>query len=215
MDGTATAAIIKEITMRVMRELVNDGDPTRVVVGVSNRHAHLSKEDLKTLFGLDAMTVFKPVRQPGEFAAEQIVAIHGPKSSFAKVRLMGPCRPRSQVELSRTDCVALGIDAPITQSGHLDNAGPIEIEGPKGRILLEHGAMIAARHLHLGPSHAAALAVADQDLVRVRIDGVRGGIMDNLIIRIKPEWVPEIHLDTDEANALNLRTGDRVKILKD
>jgi len=214
MDGTATAALIKEITMRVIRELAEHDNPRRVVVGVSNRHVHLSAADLKTLFGLDAMTVFRPVRQPGEFAAEQVVAIHGPKASFGKVRLMGPCRPRSQVELSRTDCIALGIDAPITQSGHLDDAAPIELEGPQGRVRLEHGAIVAARHIHMGPSHAAALGVADQDLVRVRIDGQRGGVLDNFIIRIKPEWVPEIHLDTDEANALNLRTGDHLTIVE-
>ena len=213
MDGTAT--IIKEITLRVLREILDAQDPNRVVVGVSNRHAHLSAADLKTLFGLDAMTVLRPVRQPGEFAAEQVVAIHGPRASFAKVRLMGPCRPKSQVELSRTDAVALGIQAPITQSGHLDEAAPIDLEGPAGKVHLEHGAIVAARHLHLGPSHAAALQVADQDLVRVRIDGRRGGVMDNFIVRIKPEWVPEIHLDTDEANALDLRTGDHVTIVKD
>lgn len=215
MDDTATAALVKEITMRVIRELAQHDDPHRVIIGVSNRHAHLSAADLKTLFGLDAMTVLRPVRQPGEFAAEQTVAIHGPRTTFAKVRLMGPCRPKSQVELSRTDCVALGIDAPITQSGHLENAAPIDIEGPNGRIHLEHGAIIAARHLHMGPSHAEALGVADQDLVRVRIEGQRGGVMDNFIVRIKPEWVPEIHLDTDEANALNLRTGDYVTIVED
>lgn len=212
MDGTAT--LIKEITLRVLRE-IRDADPHRVVVGVSNRHAHLSAPDLMTLFGLDAMTVLRPVRQPGEFAAEQVVAIHGPRTSFAKVRLMGPCRPASQVELSRTDCVTLGIDAPITQSGHLDHAAPIDLEGPRGRIRLDHGAIIAARHLHLGPSHAAALGVADQDLVRVRVDGQRGGVIDNFIVRIKPEWVPEIHLDTDEANALDLATGDVVTLVKD
>ena len=213
MDGTAT--LIKEITLRVLREILDAEDPNRVVVGVSNRHVHLSAADLKTLFGLDAMTVFRPVRQPGEFAAQQTVNLHGPRSSFAKVRLMGPCRPQSQVELSRTDCIALGINAPVTQSGHLTDAAPIDLEGPRGRITLDHGAIIAARHLHVGPSHAAALGVADQDLVRVRIDGRRGGVMDNFIVRVKPEWIPEIHLDTDEANAIGLRTGDRVTLLKD
>ncbi len=214
MDGTATAALIKEITMRVIRELAETDDPRRVVVGVSNRHAHLSAADLKTLFGLEAMTVFRPVRQPGEFAAEQTVTIHGPKASFAKLRLMGPCRPKTQVELSRTDCIALGIEAPITQSGHLEHAAAIDIEGPNGTVHLEHGAIVAARHIHMGPGHAAALGVADQDLVRVRIDGQRGGVLDNFIVRIKPEWIPEIHLDTDEANALNLRTGDHVTIVE-
>jgi len=124
------------------------------------------------------------------------------------VRLMGPCRPKSQVELSRTDCVALGIDAPLAQSGHLEAAGPIEIEGPKGRLKLDHGAIVAARHIHMGPSHAEQLGVKDQETVQVQFGGERGGTFDNFIIRVKDEWVPEIHLDTDEANALGVRSGD-------
>jgi len=180
---------------------------------VSNRHVHLSADDLATLFGLDAMTVFRDVRQPGEFAAEQFVAVHGPRTSFPRVRAMGPCRPQSQVELSRTDCITLGIAAPVTQSGHLANAGPIDLEGPRGSVHLEHGALVAARHIHMGPSHAAAFGVADQDLVKVRFGGQRGGLLDNFIIRTKPEWVPEIHLDTDEANALGLRDGDHGELV--
>ena len=180
----------------------------RIVLGVSNRHVHLSKEHLQTLFGLDELTRFRQVRQPGDFAAEQFVAVHGPRTTFPKVRIMGPCRPKTQVELSRTDCIALGIDAPLTQSGHLDHAAPIDIEGPLGRIHLEHGAMVAARHIHMGPSHAEQLGVADQDLVQVSFDGERGGVLSNFIIRLKDSWIPEIHLDTDEANALGLSDND-------
>jgi putative phosphotransacetylase len=127
---------------------------------------------------------------------------------------MGPCRPKSQVELSRTDAIALGVDAPLAQSGHLDAAGPVEIEGPRGRVLLEHGALVAARHIHMGPDHARAWGLADQDRVRIAFDGPRSGVLDNFIIRIKDEWVPEIHLDTDEANALGLRTGDFGKLIR-
>jgi putative phosphotransacetylase len=203
-----TVDLIERITRMVLSRLEN-----QIVVGVSNRHVHLSADDLATLFGLDAMAVFRDVRQPGEFAAEQFVAVHGPRTSFPRVRAMGPCRPQSQVELSRTDCITLGIDAPVTQSGHLANAGPIDIEGPKGSVHLEHGALVAARHIHMGPGHAAAFGVADQDLVKVRFGGQRGGLLDNFIIRIKPEWVPEIHLDTDEANALGLRDGDHGELV--
>lgn len=180
----------------------------RIVVGVSNRHVHLSKQDLQTLFGLDELTKYRQVRQPGDFAAEQFVAVHGPRTTFPKVRIMGPCRPKTQVELSRTDCIALGIDAPLTQSGYLDEAGPIDIEGPLGRIHLEHGAMVAARHIHMGPSHAAQWGLKEQDKVKVAFGGERGGVLDNLIVRLKDEWVPEIHLDTDEANALGLADGE-------
>jgi len=207
-----TVKLVEEITRRVLGKL--QGDKDRIVLGVSNRHVHLSRADLATLFGLDALTVYRSVRQPGEFAAEQFVAVHGPRTTFPRVRVMGPCRPKSQVELSRTDAIALGVDAPLTQSGHLDAAGPIEIEGPRGRVLLEHGALVAARHIHLGPGHAKAWGLADQDRVRIAFDGERSGVLDNFIIRIKDEWVPEIHLDTDEANALGLRTGDFGKLIR-
>lgn len=213
MAETDTRKLIEEVTRMVLSRL--QGMQNQIVVGVSNRHVHLCAEDLATLFGLDAMTVFRKVRQPGEFAAEQFVAVHGPRTTFPKVRVMGPCRPKSQVELSRTDCIALGIDAPLTQSGHLENAGPIDIEGPLGRIHLEHGALVAARHIHMGPSHAQAFGVADQDLVTVRFGGQRGGLMENFIIRVKDEWVPEIHLDTDEANALGLHDGDYGELIRE
>lgn len=206
-----TVKLVEEITRRVLGKL--QGEQDRIVLGVSNRHVHLSQADLATLFGLDAFTVYRPVRQPAEFAAEQFVAVHGPRTTFPKVRAMGPCRPKSQVELSRTDAITLGVEAPLTQSGHLAAAGPIEIEGPKGSVLLEHGAMVAARHIHMGPSHAKAWGLADQDLVKVAFGGPRGGVLDNLIIRIKDNWVPEIHLDTDEANALGVSNGDFGKLI--
>ncbi|MGB7962983.1 MAG: phosphate propanoyltransferase [Propionicimonas sp.] len=205
--------LVEEVTRLVLFRL--QGMQGQIVLGVSNRHVHLSKEDLATLFGLDELTVFRKVRQPGEFAAEQFVSVHGPRTTFPKVRVMGPCRPKSQVELSRTDCVNLGIDAPVTQSGHLDSAAPIEIEGPRGRIRLEHGALVAARHIHMGPGHAEEFGVADQDLVKVAFTGQRGGVLENFVIRVKDEWVPEIHLDTDEANALGLRDGDLGKLIKE
>ncbi|MEA5121035.1 MAG: phosphate propanoyltransferase [Propionibacterium sp.] len=209
-----TAVLVDEITRKIWDRLECLMDPTRIVVGVSNRHVHLNEADLKTLFGLDALTIFRQVRQPNEFAAEQFVTVHGPKASLEKVRAMGPCRAKSQVELSRTDCYALGVKAPVIQSGHLDSATPIDIEGPLGSIHLEHGAMVAARHVHLGPADAAALGVKDQDLVKFAFGGQRGGVLDNFIVRVKADWVPEIHLDTDEANALGLKQGDFGKLIK-
>ncbi|NLA28326.1 MAG: propanediol utilization protein, partial [Propionibacterium sp.] len=179
-----TAALVDEITRKVWDRLECLMDPTRIVLGVSNRHVHLSQADLKTLFGLDALTSYRPVRQPNEFAAEQFVTVHGRKTSFEKVRVMGPCRPRSQVELSRTDCFALGVNAPVIQSGHLELATPIDIEGPLGTVHLEHGAMVAARHVHLGPADAKELGVKDQDLVRFAFEGERGGILNNFIVRV-------------------------------
>lgn len=209
-----TTALVDEITRKVWDRLECLMDPTRIVLGVSNRHVHLNEADLASLFGIDALTIFRQVRQPKEFAADQFVAVHGPKGSFPKVRAMGPCRAKSQVELSRTDCFTLGVKAPVTQSGHLGAAGPIDIEGPLGTIHLEHGAMVAARHVHLGPADAAELGVKDQDLVKFAFGGQRGGVLDNFIVRVKSDWVPEIHLDTDEANALGLGHGDFGKLIR-
>ena len=179
----------------------------RVVVGVSNRHVHLSHEDLGILFGLNEFEVYRKVRQPGEFAATQTVTVTGPKTSFEKVRCMGPCRKATQAELSLTDCRLLGITAPITQSGHLDEAVWLDITGPRGTIRRPAG-MVAARHIHMGDADARALGLKDQDLVSVAFPGVRAATVDNFIIRCKPEWVPEIHLDTDEANAFGVTSGD-------
>ena len=205
--------LITHITTLVLRALVEHTDPHRVVLGVSNRHVHLSPGDYRTLFGAGEPTVKAWVVQHGEFAAEQVVTLHGPRGTMERVRVMGPCRPRSQVELSQTDCRALGVDAPVRQSGHLDDAAPITIIGPAGRVDLDHGAIVAARHLHLGPEDAIRLVVHDQDLVRVRLDGDRGGTLDNVICRVKDSYTAELHLDTDEANAVFGRTGDRAMIL--
>ena len=213
MPAPDTRQLVEEVTRKVLTRLQDL--QLQVVVGVSNRHAHLSAGDLATLFGLDAMTVYRRVRQPSDFAAEQTVRISGPRGAFPKLRLMGPCRAKTQVELSLTDCVTLGITAPITQSGHLDEAGPIDIEGPAGRIHVPHGVIVAARHIHMGPSHARAWGLADQDRVSVAFGGERGGVLENLIIRIKDDWVPEIHLDTDEANALGLRDGEFGKLIRE
>lgn len=213
MAAPDTRQLVEEVTRTVLSRLQDM--QLQIVVGVSNRHAHLSREDLATLFGLDAMTVYRRVRQPSDFAAVETVSVSGPRATFPKLRLMGPCRAKTQVELSRTDCVTLGIDAPITQSGHLDEAGPIDIEGPRGKIHVPHGVMVAARHIHMGPSHAEALGVKDQDLVSIEFGGQRGGVLDNFIIRLKDDWVPEIHLDTDEANALGLRDGEYGKLIRE
>ncbi|MGA4670688.1 phosphate propanoyltransferase [Propionibacteriaceae bacterium Y1923] len=209
----ADQELITRITTLVVDALAKHTDPHRVVLGVSNRHVHLSPEDFATLFGSGEPTVKAWVVQHGEFAADQVVTIEGPRGRMEKVRVMGPCRRQSQVELSATDCRALGINAPVTQSGYLDEAAPITIIGPEGRVDLEHAAIIAARHIHLGPGDAEALGVKDQQLVKVRFEGERGGVLDNVICRVKDNFTSEVHLDTDEANAVMGRTGDIVTVL--
>lgn len=213
MTDTAEARLIEEVTRRVIYRAFDLEDPSLVVVGISNRHVHLSEEDFAVLFGRADMTVYRQVRQHGEYAAEETITVHGPKASMARVRVMGPFRHRSQVELSRTDCIALGVDAPITESGRLDSSAPVDIEGPCGRLHLEHAAMVAGRHVHLGTGDAARLGVADGDRISVRVSGRRGGILDNFLCRVKESYVAEAHIDTDEGNAFDVKTGDYVRIL--
>ena len=210
--------LTKELLEQVIKEVMDDlqqesTDPRRVVIGVSNRHVHLSPEDFRTLFGYSEPNVRKYVRQVGEFAADETVTVQGPKSSMEKVRVMGPLRARSQVELSHTDCYALGIKAPVRQSGYLDDAAPAALVGPRGSVNLDHAAIIASRHVHLGPQDATRLGVKDQDLVKVVFEGDRGGVLDNVICRVKDNFTSEIHIDTDEANAIGARTGDVVTII--
>lgn len=206
--------LIASIVDRVL-ERIADADPHQVVVGISNRHVHLCDADFQTLFGYPAPEVKKYVRQRGEFAAEESVTLHGPKGSMARVRVMGPNRSATQVELSRTDCFALGISAPMAQSGHLEEAAPVEIEGPAGRIELDHAVIVAGRHIHMGPREAEALGLQDQARVSVHFPGERGARLDNFLVRVKDSYLLELHLDTDEGNAVGARTGDRVRICID
>lgn len=207
------AQLISEIAERVLTRLC-EADPNRVIVGISNRHVHLSDADFLTLFGYPRPNVRKMVRQRGEFAAEETVTLHGPKGSMERVRVMGPNRPATQVELSRTDAYALGVAAPMAQSGRLDDAAPIEISGPAGRVACTNAAIVAGRHIHMSPADAAALGLADQDRVSVLFEGERGGRLDHFLIRVKDSYLAELHLDTDEGNAVGARTGDHVRIVK-
>ncbi|HHT05415.1 MAG TPA: phosphate propanoyltransferase [Hydrogenispora sp.] len=187
----------------------------KVPVGVSNRHVHLSQEDLETLFGKGAtLTVKKDLSQPGQFAAEETVNLIGPKRSIPNVRILGPVRPQTQVEISLTDSFTLGITAPVRDSGNLENTPGLIIEGPKGRIEIEEGVIVAQRHLHLHDTEAAELGLKDQDYIQVKVDGPRGLIFDQVLVRVSPKFKKDLHLDIDEANAAGLKTGDLVTIIK-
>ncbi|NLM36704.1 MAG: phosphate propanoyltransferase [Firmicutes bacterium] len=187
----------------------------KVPVGVSNRHVHLTQEDLEKLFGKDAsLTVKKELSQPGQFAAEETVNLIGPKRAISNVRILGPVRPQTQVEISLTDSFTLGVEAPIRDSGNLANTPGLIIEGPKGRIEIKEGVIVAQRHLHLHDTEAAALGLKDQDNVQIKVDGPRGLIFDQVLVRVGPKYKKDLHLDTDEANAAGLKNGDLVTVIK-
>lgn len=211
-DKTRELAV-EDAVRRAVYHALGSLDPSLVVVGISNRHVHLTEEDFRVLFGQEAIEPLRFVRQRGEYAATQTVTIHGPRSSMQRVRVMGPCRKASQVELSKTDCFALGIPPVVAVSGQLSSAAPIDIEGPCGRISLPHAAIVASRHVHMGSEDATRLGLAHLDRVRVQIGGDRGGILDNVVVRVLDSYLPEFHLDTDEGNALGVRTGSIARIL--
>jgi len=186
-----------------------------VPVGISNRHLHLSQEHLEILFGKGhELTPMKPLSQPGQYAAEEVVTLVGPKNKIAKVRVLGPVRPKTQVEISRTDSFVLGVNPPVRDSGAIDGSAGIVLEGPAGTVTLEEGVIIAQRHIHLHTEEAAEMGLKDKDIVSVKFDGPRGVVFNNVLVRVSPNFAKDFHLDTDEANAAGLNNGDQGVVIK-
>jgi len=189
--------------------------PDTIPVGTSNRHVHLSQSDQDALFGIDyQMTKAKDISQPGQFACKETLTIAGPKGAIEKVRVLGPIRKESQVEILRADCFKLGVNAPFKLSGDMEDTPGITLIGPCGSIYLPRGVMIAKRHIHMLPDDARRFGVTDGQIVSIRIDGARGGMLDNVVIRVNDTSALECHIDTEEGNAMNLKTGSRITIVK-
>ncbi len=184
-----------------------------VILGVSNHHVHLTEDDFKLLFGDVPLEVLREVKQPGQFASTLCVTLKTEKSKIENVRVMGPCRAYTQVEISRTDAYILGLHPPIRSSGHLENSSPITIVGPKGTLDLKEGCIIADRHIHLLPKQAELYGLQDLEEVDVMLPGEKGGILFHVKLRISENSYFEMHLDTDDANAHMVKSGDIVHIL--
>ena len=186
-----------------------------ITVGVSNRHIHLSAEDLQTLFGVETeLHKTKDLGQPGEFACQETLTVIGPRGVIEQVRVIGPVRSDTQVEVSMTDAFRLGYKPPVRDSGNLINTPGVTIAGPKGVVPLSNGLILAQRHIHMPTSEAKRLGFKDHDVVRVHFPGVRGIVFENVLIRAKDNYAVEYHVDTDEGNAGLLKNGDIVKILR-
>ncbi|HTY60408.1 MAG TPA: phosphate propanoyltransferase [Bacteroidota bacterium] len=190
-------------------------DPRRIPLGVSNRHIHLTSATFARLFGPGtAFEQMRPLYQPGEFASKHTLTVVGPKlRSIPGVRILGPLRSYDQVEVSLTDAVFLGIDPPVVNSGSLATAAPLTLVGPAGSVYLERCAIIASRHIHMTNADAARLGVRDGDRCRVRIAGDKSTIFENVLVRTNDGWRLQIHLDTDDANAANIRQETFVEFL--
>ncbi|GLC82151.1 phosphate propanoyltransferase [Lacrimispora brassicae] len=190
--------------------------PYQVPVGISARHVHLSREHVEMLFGTGyRLTPIKALSQPGQFACEEQVAVCGPAGTLPRVRILGPERKQSQVEMAFSDCRILGIQPAVRTSGDLKGTPGIILKGPKGEVLLREGVIIADRHIHMTPEDALWFGVSDQERVRVAVDGPKGGVLDQVLIRVTRESSLDFHLDTDDANAFQLKQGQWVTIRKE
>lgn len=187
----------------------------KVPVGISNRHLHLSLSDLETLFGNGhQLKSVKDLSQPGQFACEETVNLIGPKGTISKVRILGPIRSVTQVEVSKTDSFVLGFTPPVRDSGSVSGSPGITIEGPAGKVELKEGVIIAQRHLHLHTDEAAAMGLHDKEIISVKFEGVRETTFGNVLVRVHPNFKKDLHLDTDEANAAGLANGDLGTVVK-
>lgn len=186
----------------------------KIPVGVSARHVHVSREDLDVLYGKDyELTVMKDLSQPGQYAAKESVELVTEKDTM-KVRILGPVRKQTQIELALTDAVKLGIKPPVRDSGDLKDSPGLTIKGPKGEVKLGEGVIAACRHIHMTSADAKELNLKDKDIVKVQCGGERGLIFDNVLVRVNDSYSLEMHIDTDEGNASMLNTGTQVQIVK-
>ncbi len=185
----------------------------KIKIGVSNRHVHVSRADLDILYGKGyALTKKSDLGQPGQFAAKETVTVKGPKGEMQHVRILGPVRSQSQVEISKTDSFRLGIKAPITLSGQLDGTPGVTLIGPRGTVVLKQGVIIAKRHIHMTPAQAAERQLHDGQIVNVETFGERRGVLGDVVIRVSDTAGLEMHIDVDEANACSLSNKDYVMI---
>lgn len=187
----------------------------KLPIALSNRHLHLSQKDVDVLFGKDyELTITKPLSQPGQFACDEKVDIVGPKSMLKGVRVLGPVRNETQIELSVADARAIGIPAILKESGDLAETPGVKLIGPAGEIELQKGAIIAARHIHMHTDDAAKFNVVDKEIVNVETFGDRSIVFKNVMVRVNPAYALEMHVDVEEGNAASIKNGDLVELIK-
>lgn len=208
------AAAIAAAVMKALQEQTGEGN---IPVGVSNRHIHLTRQDVETLFGKGyRLTPLKDLSQPGQYACKEQLTIVGPSlRPIEKVRVLGPERKASQVEISRTDAYLLKVKPPVRESGKIAGSAPITIIGPKGVVTLSEGCIIANRHIHMSPEDGARFGLKDNDYVTVDAFGERRTRFFDVQVRVDQNFRLEMHLDTDDANAAGLANGAKVAIVKE
>ena len=203
--------LIDKVIDRIQNEL--DGS---FEVEASGRHVHLSRKELDALFGTGyELTKAKDLSQPGQYASKERLTVVGPKGAFHNVVILGPVRKESQVEVSLTDCLQLGVKAPIRESGDIEGTpGIVLVNGDKS-VSLDKGLIVAKRHVHMTPEDAEKIGVKNHDIVKVKVEGARPLIFDDVVIRVSPKFATYMHIDYDEANACGFSKGIRGRIIKD
>ena len=203
--------IIDKVIDRIQNELDSSFE-----VEASGRHVHLSRKELDALFGTGyELTKAKDLSQPGQYASKERLTVVGPKGAFHNVVILGPVRKESQVEVSLTDCLQLGVKAPIRESGDIEGTpGIVLVNGDKS-VSLDKGLIVAQRHVHMTPEDAEKIGVKNHDIVKVKVEGARPLIFDDVVIRVSPKFATYMHIDYDEANACGFSKGIRGRIIKD
>jgi putative phosphotransacetylase len=186
----------------------------KLPIALSNRHIHLSQADIETLFGKGhKLTEFKPLSQPGQYACEEKVDLVGEKGSIKGVRVLGPARANTQVEISLADGFVLGVKAPIRESGDVAGSPGIKIVGPAGEVQLKEGVIVASRHIHMSLEDAKKFGVNDKQIVKVRTFGPRAMVFENVLVRAHETFALEMHVDVEEGNAAGVKNGDLVELI--
>ncbi len=204
--------LVRLITRLVVEHLEFQARSTPI--GVSNRHIHLCRADMDALFGPGSeLTPMKDLAQPGQYACAETVTLRGVKGQLQKVRVLGPLRPETQVEISVADGFVLGVKPPVRESGDLAETPGVEIVGPYGSAKKDGGVIAALRHIHMTPQDAQRMSVSNGEYVSVEAPGPRGAVLHNVLVRVSEKYALEMHVDTEEANALGLRNGDSVRVI--
>lgn len=189
-------------------------DTNEIPVGVSNRHIHLSQEDVNSLFGEGyQLTKLRDLSQPGQYACKETVTICGPKGAIEKVRILGPVRSKTQVEILKGDCFKLGTVAPARMSGELQGTPGITLIGPKGSVQTKEGLIVAERHIHMSNADAKRFGVQDGQVVSIQVETPRGGILNHVAVRANDASALECHLDMEEANAMDINSSTKVTLI--
>ena len=209
-----TVEMITKMVIQTLNRMEEKKNGFQVPVGVSARHIHLTKEHVEALFGEGYELTKRKELMGGQFAANETVTVVGLKlRAIENVRVLGPVRKASQLEISATDAIKLGVAVPVRESGDIAGSAPIAVVGPKGVIYLKEGCIIAMRHIHMSPADVAACGHKDGDMVSVKAENERGTVFNHVKIRVDESFTLEMHIDTDEANACKIKTGDLVTIL--